>query len=234
MPSLGIPGASTNLWARCRTRESPRSSRSTDRGRGRYPVAGKVRLDAASTPGQGPFLRHRPSPRGVLCGIGLPKRTPMRHRFRKKRPCRLRMRQPEWPKAASIKEEVAICSPGKASGGAFLGQKTAACQPHESRKSDRKCSVFAGILLVLWLPSRSRNAKRATLRSPFLLRRLPGLHVGSGGKPQAAVNCLRRWRCGIWIALAPQQVVGCNLGPASGSIQPIAPLAIPGWIGPTE
>lgn len=39
---------------------------------------------AASSPGQGSFLRHRLSLRGVLCGIGPRKRPPMRHRFREK------------------------------------------------------------------------------------------------------------------------------------------------------
>jgi len=104
-------------------------------------------------------MRHAPSAKVDLCGIDPPERRFMRHRspekglpcgidFEKNRPCRLRMQQPEWPKAASIKEEVAICSPGKASGGANWGQKLPlACRmkPEDRSKKSRVCRDFADL-----------------------------------------------------------------------------------------
>jgi len=39
--------------------------------------------------------------------------------------------------------------PAEVSRGAILGQKTAVCLPHESRKTGGKCRVFVGILRIL-------------------------------------------------------------------------------------
>jgi hypothetical protein len=58
------------------------------------------------------------------------------------------MQQAESPKAAPIKEEVAICSPGQGSRGAILGQKTAACLPDESWWTGRKYRVLVGTLRI--------------------------------------------------------------------------------------
>jgi hypothetical protein len=115
----------------------------------RHRVAGKVPLCgirprgesiyAASTLPKGRFMRHPPPENGLPCGID----------FGKNRPCRLRMQHPGSPEAAPITAEAAISSSVEVVQGAILGQKTAACLPHESRMTVRKCRVLVGILGIL-------------------------------------------------------------------------------------
>ena len=132
----------------------------------RHRVSVKVRLCgirsrprvilAASTLPQGRFMRHGSLEKGLPCGID----------FEKNGPCRLRMQHPGSPEAAPIKAEVAISSPLEVSQGEFLGQITAACLPHESRKTARKVACLSGFWAFVSFvtdPERKKGDPRVAL-----------------------------------------------------------------------